>query len=82
MEPGLAHEGHFRREPGLYLGARPRYVERHADPAALRRRASSACSREEFDLIAGAHSRPFRDDPRAALARLIETAFREQTAFR
>ena len=29
--------------------------------------------REEFDVIAGSHGRPFRDDPRAALARLIDT---------
>jgi glyoxylase-like metal-dependent hydrolase (beta-lactamase superfamily II) len=28
---------------------------------------------EEFDVIAGSHGRPFRDNPKAAVARLIET---------
>jgi hypothetical protein len=75
VEPGLALEGTYRHGPGLYLGARPRYVERHDDPAALRA-SLVRLLREELDVIAGAHGRPFRDDPRAALARLIETAFR------
>jgi hypothetical protein len=72
VEPGLSHDEHFRRAPGLYFGARPRYVERHADPAALKT-SLERLLREDFDLIAGAHGRPFRDDPGAALARLIET---------
>jgi hypothetical protein len=71
VEPDLSHEEHFRREPGLYFGARPRYVERHANPAALEA-SLERLLREGFDLIAGAHGRPFRDDARAALARLIE----------
>ena len=72
VEPGLSHAEHFRREPELYFGSRPRYVERHADPAALKA-SLERLLREDFDLIAGAHGRPFRDDATAALARLIET---------
>ena len=72
VEPDLSPEDHFRREPGLYFGARPRYVERHANPAALKA-SLERLLQEDFDIIAGAHSRPFRDNPKAALARLIET---------
>lgn len=72
VEPDLSHEAHFRREPGLYFGARPGYVERHADPAALKA-SLERLLREDFDLIAGAHGRPYGDHPREALARLIET---------
>jgi hypothetical protein len=74
VEPGLAHAAHFRREPGLYFGARPRYVERHADPAALKASLERLLREDEdVDLIAGAHGRPVRDGAGAALARLIET---------
>ncbi len=72
VEPDLAEADHFRREPGLYFGARPQYVERHANPAALKASLEQLL-REKFDVIAGAHGRPFRDDPQAALARLIDT---------
>jgi len=72
VEPGLCHEEHFRREPGLYFGARPRYVERHANPAALKA-SLERLLQEEFDVIAGAHGRPFRENAKAALARLIES---------
>jgi glyoxylase-like metal-dependent hydrolase (beta-lactamase superfamily II) len=72
LEPDLAPEDHDRREPGLYFGARPRYVERHANPAALKASLERLLT-EEFDLIAGAHGRPFRDNSKGALARLIET---------
>ncbi len=72
VEPDLSHEAHFRRQPGLYFGARPRYVERHANPAALKASLERLLP-ADFDLIAGAHGRPFRDAARAALARLIET---------
>lgn len=72
LEPDLAPEDHYRHEPGLYFGARPRYVERHANPAALKASLERLLT-EEFDLIAGAHGRPFRYNSKGALARLIET---------
>ncbi len=72
VEPELAEADHFRREPGLYFGARARYVERHANPAALKASLEQLL-REAFDVIAGAHGRPFRDNPKPTLARLIET---------
>ncbi|HEX2193965.1 MAG TPA: hypothetical protein VHK63_03275 [Candidatus Limnocylindria bacterium] len=74
VEPDMSHEAHFRREPGLYFGSRPAYVERHANPAALKA-SLERLLREDFDLIAGAHGRPFRDDAKAALARLMETTW-------
>ena len=72
VETDLAQEDHYRREPGLYFGARPRYVERHTNPAALKA-SLERLLQEEFDLICGSHGRPFRDGAKAALARLIET---------
>ena len=72
VEPELAPADFYRREPGLHFGARPGYVERHANPAALKA-SLERLLREEFDVIAGSHGRPFRDNPRGALARLIET---------
>jgi glyoxylase-like metal-dependent hydrolase (beta-lactamase superfamily II) len=69
VEPDLAPVDHHRRGPGLYFGARPRYVERHANPAALKA-SLERLLREEFAVIAGSHARPFRDDPKTALARL------------
>ena len=72
VETDLAHAGHYRREPGLYFGSRPRYVERHANPAALKA-SLERLLHEDVDLIAGSHSRPFRDNPRVSLARLLET---------
>jgi hypothetical protein len=72
IEPDLAEEDHFRRLPGLYFGARARYVERHANPAALKA-SLERLLREEFDVLAGSHSRVFRDNPKSALARLIAT---------
>ena len=72
VEPDLSHEAHFRRQPGLYFGARPGYVGRHENRAALKA-SLERLLHEDFDVIAGSHGRPFRDDPKAALARLIET---------
>ena len=72
VERDLAGPDHFRWEPGLYFGARPGYVERHADPAALKASLERLLS-EDFDLICGAHGRPFGDKPKVALARLIES---------
>jgi hypothetical protein len=72
VEPALAGADHFRREPGLYLGARPGYLQRHRDPAALRA-SLERLLREDFELIAGSHSRPLGGNPRAALSDLIET---------
>jgi hypothetical protein len=72
VETDLAHPDHYRREPGLYVGSRPRYVERHANPAALKASLERLLD-EDFDLIAGSHARPFCDSPKPALARLIET---------
>ena len=72
VEPDLSHETHFRRQPGLYFGSRALYVERHVNPAALKA-SLERLLQEDFDLICGAHSKPFRDNPKAALAHLIET---------
>ena len=71
-EPDVVEEDHYRRRPGLCFGARRGYVERHANPAALK--ASLArLLHEEFDLICGSHARPFGDDAMASLARLLDT---------
>lgn len=72
VEPDFAPQDHYRCEPGLYFGARAKYVERHTNPTALKA-SLERLLHEEFDVIAGAHSRPVRGDPRTALARLIET---------
>ena len=72
VETDLARADHHRREPGIYFGSQPRYVERHANPAALKASVERLLDLE-FDVIAGSHARPFRDDPRGALARLLET---------
>ena len=74
VEPDLSHPEHFRRRPGLFFGARPGYAERHANRAALKASLERLLA-EEFDIIAGSHSRPFRDDPtpKAALTTLIQT---------
>jgi glyoxylase-like metal-dependent hydrolase (beta-lactamase superfamily II) len=72
VEADLATADHYRREPGLYFGARPGYVERHANRAALKT-SLERLLQEEFDVIAGAHGRSCRDNPQFALARLIET---------
>ncbi len=72
VEPDLAPEDHYRREPGLYFGARPGYVARHANRAALKASLERLLT-EEFDVIAGSHGRPFRDNPKPTLAHLIET---------
>ena len=72
VETELARPDHWRREPGLYLGSRPHYVERHAKRGALRGSLERLLG-EDFDVIAGSHARPFRDDPKAALARLIDS---------
>jgi glyoxylase-like metal-dependent hydrolase (beta-lactamase superfamily II) len=72
VETDLARADHYRCEPGIYFGSRPRYVERHANPAALKA-SLERLLREEFDVIAGSHSRPFRDDPKTALAQLTVT---------
>jgi hypothetical protein len=72
IETDLAHADHYRRASGLDFGARPAYVDRHENPAALKASLERLLL-EEFDVIAGSHGRPFRDNPRAALARLIAT---------
>ena len=71
VDTDLARPDHYRREPGMYFGSQPRYVERHANPAALRASVERLLDLE-FDAIAGSHARPFRDDARGALARLLE----------
>ena len=72
VETDLAHADHYRREPGLYFGSRPGYAERHENRAGLKA-SLLRLLQEDFDLICGSHGRPFRDDPKAALSRLIET---------
>ncbi|HEU5318053.1 MAG TPA: MBL fold metallo-hydrolase, partial [Chloroflexota bacterium] len=71
-EPETVPEDHYRRSPGLEFGARPAYVERHDNPAALKA-SLERLAREDFDLICGSHARPFRDGSGAALERLIKT---------
>ncbi len=60
-----------RREPGLYLhgvNAHPRgSKDMDAFKASMRRLLDQA-----FDLVCPAHGRPYGDDPKAALARLLE----------
>jgi hypothetical protein len=68
----LAREDHFRRPHALNFGSRPGYVDRHPDHDALRRSLKRLLD-EDFDLLCGAHATPFRDAPKAALARLAET---------
>jgi hypothetical protein len=68
----LARADHFRRPHALNFGSRPGYAERHPDRAALRA-SLDRLLREDFDLLCGAHATPFRDSPKAALARLAET---------
>ena len=72
VETDLLQEDHYHREPGLYFGARPAYADRHANRAALKASLERLLP-EDFEVIAGSHGRPFRDNPKAALARLIET---------
>ncbi len=72
VETDLAQEDHYRRDPGLYFGARPGYPERHENRAGLKA-SLERLLQEEFDVIAGSHGRPFRENPKAAVARLIET---------
>jgi hypothetical protein len=75
VEPELSHADHFRIRPGVYFGARAGYVERHANPAALKASLERLVGLElELDVIAGSHARPFRDGAagtKAALARAV-----------
>jgi len=68
----LAREDHFRRPNALQFGARPGYVHRHPDRGAFKRSLSRLLE-EEFEVLCGAHAVPFRDDPKPALAALLET---------
>lgn len=72
VETDLVQEDHYRREPGLYFGARPGYADRHMNHAALKA-SLERLLQEDFDLIAGSHGRTFREHPRDAIAALIET---------
>jgi glyoxylase-like metal-dependent hydrolase (beta-lactamase superfamily II) len=73
VELALASEDHYRRGAGLYFGSRPQYLERHPHPDEFLRSLRRLLD-EEFDIICGAHGRPYRDGARAALARLLESA--------
>jgi glyoxylase-like metal-dependent hydrolase (beta-lactamase superfamily II) len=65
-------EGVGRDEPGLYLhgvGSHPRgSQDMAAFKASLRR-----LLEHDFDVVCPAHGRPYRDNPKAALAKLLET---------
>ena len=68
----LASPDHFRRPNALNFGSRPGYIARHPDPGALKRSLGRLLE-EDVDLLCGAHGTPFRDNPKQALAKLIET---------
>jgi glyoxylase-like metal-dependent hydrolase (beta-lactamase superfamily II) len=72
VAPELAREDHYRRAPGLAFGSRPQYVERHPDPAALKR-SLDRLLQERIDVVCGSHALPFGDDPHAAIRRLRDT---------
>ena len=73
VDTDLARADHHRREPGIYFGSQPRYVERHVKPTALKASVERLLDLVEFEAIAGSHARPFRDDARGTLLRLRET---------
>jgi hypothetical protein len=70
-----AHTGpdHPRSAARLYFGGRPTYLARHRDPAAFLRSVRRLLD-EEIDLLCAGHSLPWRDDPRGALADLVDAA--------
>ena len=68
----LAAPDHYRRPNALNFGARPGYVGRHPDRAALK----SSLERLlewEFDVVCGSHATPFRENPKKALAELLRS---------
>ena len=72
-DPALTRPGHPRLEARLYFGGRPTYLARHRDPARFLRSVRRLLD-EATDLLCAAHSRPLRDDPGGALARLVHAA--------
>ncbi len=71
VEQSLTQPDHYRYLSGLYFGARPNYIERHEDPEGLKQSLHSLFE-ESFDAICGAHGIPFWDDPKTAVARLLD----------
>jgi hypothetical protein len=59
-----------RRKPGLYLHGVNSHPRGSKDMAAFKT-SMRALLNEAFDLVCPAHGRPFRDNPTAALARLL-----------
>ena len=72
VEQSLSGADHYRWEHGLYFGARPQYIDRHDDRDGLKR-SLYALLDIDCDIICGAHGIPFSDQPKVALANLIET---------
>ena len=70
-DPALTRPDHSRRAPRLYFGGRPTYLGRHPQPARFLGSVRRLLD-EEIDLLCAGHSLPWRDDPRGALARLID----------
>ena len=72
VEIDLARPDHYRRSEGIKFGSRPAYVERHDDPQGMKDSLLRLLE-EDFNIICGAHGRPFRDNAKEALSKLIET---------
>ena len=66
----LAAPDHFRRPNALNFGARPGYVGRHREPAALKATLSRLLE-WDFDVVCGSHGMPFRENAKAALGELL-----------
>jgi hypothetical protein len=60
----------WRRAPGLYVGVGPTMLSWLADPPRLQAGLRRALT-EDFALLCGAHARPYREHPKAALAQLL-----------
>ncbi|MGI8423487.1 MAG: MBL fold metallo-hydrolase [Chloroflexota bacterium] len=67
VRPGLG-----RDEPGLYLHGVNSHPRGSTDMAAFKQSLRRALD-HDFDVIAPAHGRPFRDDPKGALRKLLDT---------
>jgi hypothetical protein len=77
VETALARADHYRREPGLAFGSRPGYFERHPDQEGLKRSLRRVAQEIDFDLICGAHGRPYPGpaggEAKVALRRLLDS---------
>jgi hypothetical protein len=72
VELTLAQADHYRSSPGLAFGSRPGYLERHGNYEGLKQSLRPLLEKD-IDAICGAHGTPFWDNPKAEIARLIDT---------